>query len=1213
MNSNEFLANKKELANSQDILKDLVNGDPYALKKFEEMDLDMDAIKTALNFITNNDYISQKDKAQLLQESWRINFRSKPPTPEEFLSEKYLGYTAVSLYPRIKKAFLDFLDPNSKYRNLILYPHIGWGKALWNKSKVYTPSGYRLIEDITIGDEVITPNGSIAHVQNKQEYPDDPIYRITFGDERIVYAAGNHYWKAARNYDNSYWDKQQKKYVLYPKTEPKRPSWKIITTEEILKDMGAHPGQNRGWFIPLTKPAQHVEKNHLIPPYTLGALLGDGYADRGSHICGDDYYVFERVLEESTDPRYTAALKDFTKAEDSVNYKVFFKKGEGSGRNQFKQELSRLNLLGTRSASKFIPDEYKYDSVENRISLLQGLMDTDGSVECKGSYPRASYYTKSERLKDDFVELCSGLGAARCVVTQGKDSVYRITITFPDNSFPIFGLERKQKYIDAEYAKDKSGHKKQRKPRVLHIKSIERTELKGASCIETDDDERLFLTENYIVTHNSFLSTLITLYLDTCVSLMRRPAKYFGLSQATSFSSMLVSYSLKKSSELLVAPFLNILESSPFFEKVTRREAMQELSTEYILSDKPVEKLYYTTAAKDKASVLEFDSGLSVKVASNPRALTGLTLISVALSELAFFVDAGKALALDEPIQVKDGIKLMRDIQVGDYVLSPSGEYTEVVNIPWEGRDDLYEIVVEGGRTVRCNRNHLWPVVYTDKKGSHETVVSTGFMLDRPLSSFMIQAYKESSRVKITSIKKVGENIPQKCIRVKNLDGLFVLGNGLITHNSSDFIMRLWNDSVSRVESRMHGNYYGRSILDSSPNSLTSAIDQWIVYESWKSPLNYIIKGSMWEWNPEEYAKEFQNHETFKIYTGGKGQPPRILEENDPLLESPETDLTKIIDVPNSQKQFFIDDLNKSLKDRAGIPTGAADSIITDYSIIEDMFNNNLRNIYLNITAPANESPKELIWNQIKSTFFKNRMGKYEFYYLPHIARCVSVDQSEVSDITSISMAHVERYQDTGDTYYVVDFTITIVPDSNRINLAAIEEFIKDLRSLGNLNIAKVSFDSFQSAVTIQNLKRAGFEVEKLSVDKTTGPYLNLVSLMNRRRISVGKNIFLKNNLKCLHMSSSKKSDHIKIDHDSSRTQVTIGDSDWNTSFIGYYGKDVSDSVAAVIELCSKEFPVAQVNWNPDSIPSENRSREEDYNSTRDKVLQFIKTSGFKI
>ena len=397
---------------------------------------------------------------------------------------------------------------------------------------------------------------------------------------------------------------------------------------------------------------------------------------------------------------------------------------------------------------------------------------------------------------------------------------------------------------------------------------------------------------------------------------------------------------------------------------------------------------------------------------------------------------------------------------------------------------------------------------------------------------------------------------------------------------SPEYIMRIYNDSRGRVWSRMHGNYYGRTIIDSSPNSLVNPIDDWIVNESSKDPTNMLISGSVWKWDPVTYKSEFDSGNIFQVYTGGKGQPPRILESDDPLLKDRNADKTKIIDVPNSMKQLFIDDLSKALKDQAGIPTGAADNIISDYSIIEDMFKNNLKNIYTNITAPTSESPNQLIWNQIKDTFFKNVAGNYEYYYLPNIPRVISIDQSYATDITSISMAHIERLKDDGDNMYVIDFTIAIVPTLEKINLEAIRCFIEDLKTLGHLNITAVSFDQFQSEVTVQNLERDGFDVQKISVDRTTGPYLNLIALMNRRQVAVGRNIFLKNNLKCLHMAPSGKSGKMKIDHDASRAQVTVGDSSWNNSFMGYFGKDVSDSVAAVVELCTKEFLVPQVNWS---------------------------------
>jgi hypothetical protein len=1069
MNELELQANKKEFNNSQDMLKDLLQGDPYAFKKLESMNLDMKAIKLALDTLTSRPGLDDKDKYSLLSESWRVAFRDRPPTPEEFLTEKYIGPTAKTIYPRIRKIFLDFMDPTQQARNLVLFPFIGFGKLSYYEEKIMTPRGYKKAKDIQIGDEVSTPNGKKAKVINVRDYPEASIYKVTFGDNRAAYVGGPHYWKAARTYTPEYWDKKNKKYVKYPKGE-RRPNWKIITTEKLLEDMNTHPEKNRGWFIPICNKVEHTEKEHLISPYMLGALLGDGSLHKQISIGNDDKEILERIIKESQNKPWKIIFTDYTEKKElksSVNYKILFTEA-----GKLKEELERLGLANTYSNTKFIPDEYKYDSIENRIQLLQGLMDTGGNVLNKKKSPKASYYTNSEKLKDDIIELCAGLGASRCTSSKNKKGTYRVDITFPDNSFPIFYLQRKQHYIDEEYLKDKSQYKKQNKPKVLHIKSIEKTNLKGGKCIEIDDEERLYLTSNYIVTHNSFLSTLITLYISVCVSLMRNPYKYFGLSPATLLAQMLISYSIKKSKELLLDPFLNIMEASPFFEKVNRKDTMKQLKAEFEMRDR-VDKLYFTTA--DPTSELMFDSGLAIKCASSVQSLLGLSLISIVLSELSFFRDAGK---------------------------------------------------------------------------------------------------------------------------------------------SDDYILRIYNDSKGRIYSRMKGNYYGVSVLDSSPNSLTSPLESWVWYDAANDPSYYVVKGSIWKWNPEDYAKDFETGDTFKIFTGGKGQVPRILDPLDPMLSDPLADQSKIIEVPakgpdGKMRSYFEEDLIKSLKDFAGIPAGAADSLITDYQVIEDMFDNNLKNIYLNITAPANESPKRLIWNQIKDTFFKNIAGKYEYYYLPHVARCISVDQSEVTDVTSISMAHVERDKESAEIMYVIDFTIAIVPDSNRVNLAAIEEFIRDLRYLGNMTIAKVSFDRFQSSVTIQNLKRDKFDVENLSVDRTTGPYLNLLSLLNRRRIVCGKNIFFKNNLKSLILSHTKGNNNTKIDHDSSSAQVLVGDPDWDTSFIGYYGKDVSDSVAAVCELCTSEFPVAQVNWEPASIKERSLAQENKEEATT-KVNDFLKKFGLK-
>ena len=1010
MNAQELINNKSALANTQDIMKDIMAGDDKAYSLIKSMNLDIDAIKTAIGYLVNNPKLDESEKLSLVNESWRINYRRKPPTPEEFITTEYLGPVALHTYDRVKNVFKEFMDPAKNYRNLILYPHIGWGKALYSQEKVMTPEGYRKIEDMKVGDTVVTPDCGTAKVSAVQRFPDMPIYKITFGDGRTVLAGGPHYWKAAKGYDSSYQDEE---HASYSESESEHPSWKIITTEEILKDIEAHPDQSGEWFIPVTEPVQHTKKDHVISPYTLGVLLSKDSIHRVSH-----YESFEIY-----------------------------------------KELDLLGLAKVHSYNSFIPDEYKYDSIENRVALLQGLMDTEGSVEYEDNYSYVSFCTKSSRLRDDFIELCSGLGATKCTAIEGEDSSYKVAVTFPDNSFPVFGSRWKQSVYDKSRPERKD-------PRVLYIKSIEKTDLVGGVCIETDDAERLFLTSNYIVTHNSYLTALTILYVTLCVSLMRDPWNYFGLNPATVLAQVLSSYSQKKSSEVLLEPFNNILDSSPFFEKVKMKEQMREADEAFREAEK-VDKIFYTTASA--TSAMTFSGGVNIKLASSNRDILGLSIICCAFSELSFFTEAGR---------------------------------------------------------------------------------------------------------------------------------------------SSEWIMNFYNSGKARIKSRLHGDYYGRSILDSSPNDRDNAIDAYIIGDARKDKTNYIVEGSMWKWDPERYGKE----QTFKVFTGATGQPPKILNPGDPLLRDASISPDKIIDVPLSLKQDFENDVVKSLKDCAGIPSGSVHALISDYSKIEKMFFTGLRNIYTGISAPAEVSPIDLIWNQVNEKFFIRRGNRYEYYYKPHLPRVVAVDQSVVTDVTCISMGHIERYKETGDNIFVIDFTIPVIPTKNsKVNLEAIRVFIEDLRSKGGINITAVGFDQFQSEVTMQNLKRDGFVVERISSDRTMDPYMNLSALLSAGRVAVGRNIYLKNNLKSLEFTRSKRGGKSKIDHDSTKAGVTFStDENWETSPLGMYAKDVSDATVGVIELCRRFFKTSEEVWwdSPEELEA-NTARGRDL--VREQLLDTLRTLGLRL
>lgn len=414
---------------------------------------------------------------------------------------------------------------------------------------------------------------------------------------------------------------------------------------------------------------------------------------------------------------------------------------------------------------------------------------------------------------------------------------------------------------------------------------------------------------------------------------------------------------------------------------------------------------------------------------------------------------------------------------------------------------------------------------------------------------------------KVQSIQKVGR-AKQKCITVANPDGLFV-ANGMVTHNSDEYIMRVYTDTKERVESRMKGNWFGRTILDSSPDSFDNPIDKYVWEEASKDPHVYLVRGSRWEWQPDE----FEGDERFPVFLGGPGKPPAILEDTS------EYDVTDIMWVPNRLRRFFDADLVRAIKNIGGRPSGNVNKLLYDTDKIESMFDPRLKNVYLHLHVPSELPPSGAIWNQIYKDFFKSTGSGLQFYYRPEIPRVFSIDQSVNGDTTGITIAHSEMAED-GSMMVIFDLTIVLHPLKHDINLDAVRYFIEDLVKLGRMNIIAGSFDQFQSVPARQGLERdLGIPIQRLSVDTSMGPYKNLISDIRAGRAKVGKNIYIKNNLKSLVYSKRKRSDSYKIDHTLGETADPLGDSRWEHSLIGYHAKDVTDSMAAAAELLRQQGP----------------------------------------
>lgn len=524
---------------------------------------------------------------------------------------------------------------------------------------------------------------------------------------------------------------------------------------------------------------------------------------------------------------------------------------------------------------------------------------------------------------------------------------------------------------------------------------------------------RHFILTPHIGWGKSFSAVITNLFLATHLILMKDPKKFFGLAKATLLSQVLISFSLDKASELLLEPFLQILESTDLFEKCRTVDSLHKRNKEF-----GVDKFFWTTASP--TSAILFSNGVNIKLASSATKLLGVTIIMGTLSEISFFQERGF---------------------------------------------------------------------------------------------------------------------------------------------SQDEIIRVYNDLKKRIFSRFQYNYWARTILDSSPNDIENKIDNYIWNEAPKDSRNYIIKGTMWDWQPWKFSNV---KDTFPIFVGSSSKKSKIIS----LDEVSEYDEKDIIHVPKEIHNMFEDDMTKALKDLAGIPAGAPDKLIQNKEKIEKMFTDKIPNIYTHIYAPYNLPPEQLIWDKIKDQFFiPLGNNRFQFHRYPDVERTLSVDQSITGDTTGIAMCHKEINLQ-GNTIYVIDFSIPIVPNKSRINLDAIKYFILDLRKYGSIRLRAVSFDRFQSENTMQFLTREGFEVERLSVDETVGPYMTLVNLLNTDRIKLGKNIYVKNNLKSLRQVETKTK--IKIDHTNGKIDTDLYDTNWETSFLGYYAKDISDAIAASISLCDK-------------------------------------------
>lgn len=395
------------------------------------------------------------------------------------LVKKVMSESEHGVFQTVQQTGLDFLDDLimglPKREITIVAGRPSQGKGQPPQTPIATPWGTKTYGDLQKGDFVFDSRGLPTMVRNVYHRGVMSMYKVKFGDGTEEIVSGDHIWAVNNR----------------AKRKRKDQRFVLKSTEELIDKVRTYDGRPN-YYIPPTPEVNYPAKELKIDPYVLGVILADGGITTSTITVttGDDWVVQEcnKYLPEDHVIRHKHPnVPEYEYAMFS-NYK----------RNQVTIALEEYGLMGHGSWTKFIPEDYLKASVEQRVALLQGLMDSDGTVNTPGTSAR--YTTASVQLADDIMELIRSLGgyttrAIRTLDFGGSEKEYqRIYASFPNKpDWKPFRLPRKADAYE-HYTKEYYG-----KP----IESIEKIEDDYCVCIEVAADDGLYLTNNYNVTHNT--------------------------------------------------------------------------------------------------------------------------------------------------------------------------------------------------------------------------------------------------------------------------------------------------------------------------------------------------------------------------------------------------------------------------------------------------------------------------------------------------------------------------------------------------------------------------------------------------------------------------------------------------------------------------------------------------------------------------------------
>ena len=449
--------------------------------------------------------ITKEFAAMLIAKKWKffkdeqgIEFKD-PWEPLIDAAKALIPEQYFKVPPWTEEHFHDWvMAPSFPGKGVITWGAASTGKALLPTEPVYTETGVRAIGELKPGDMIYAATGALVRVRGVYRQLDMPLFRVKFDDGTETICAKDHLW-TVRHWGRIRWEgpRKSRKGVCGYKTETipvdRMASW----TKKNLRQ--------RRVSVPVTAPLEFPVRDVPLDPYVLGVLLGDGSLSGTVLLSSHESDV---EIRDEVNRRLSVCCPGYglvRVGHSTTSYMVVNLEGRRF-HNPVVAALRELGLYGKVSNNKSVPECYKWNSVENRIDLLAGLFDTDGTVSRSG---HASFTTVSPQLARDVQFMLGSLGIP-ATVNEHRTAcrlAYTVYLRATDQTMirRLFKLRRKADRVapamrnvgrrsiwDVSPIENRKDY-----PRETVCITIEEEDVNGRST------GGLFPIGNFIVTHNS--------------------------------------------------------------------------------------------------------------------------------------------------------------------------------------------------------------------------------------------------------------------------------------------------------------------------------------------------------------------------------------------------------------------------------------------------------------------------------------------------------------------------------------------------------------------------------------------------------------------------------------------------------------------------------------------------------------------------------------